>query len=110
MQTIERQDGITFHKWNKVGDTVDVTITEAAVLDKPNQFGGKDNYFRGVITGTDDRIQVPMPYDLLKKFELVQESVILGETRFVITFEGTKPMKGKAPLKLFKVDVDGLKD
>lgn len=110
MQTIERPDSLTFHKWDSKGQSIDVTITEPAVLGKQNQFGGVDNYFRGVITGTEDRIQVPMTYDLLKKFELVQESIVLGQTRFIITFTGTKAMKGKAPLKLFEMKVDGLKD
>lgn len=107
---IERPNDLTFHKWDTKGQQIDVTITDDAVLGKANQFGGVDNYFRAVYTGTEDKVQVPMPYDLLKKFELVQDSVILGKTRFMITFTGTKPMKGKAPLKLFDVDVEGLKE
>lgn len=108
MQTIERKSNITFHKWNKVGDTLDVIVKDEAVFDKPNQFGGKDSYFRGVITGTEDAVQVNMPYDLRSKYEQVQDGVVLGQTRFIIRYAGTKPMKGKAPLKLFDVQVEGL--
>jgi hypothetical protein len=108
MQTIERKNDLTFNKWDKVGKSLDVVITDEAVLGKQNQFGGEDNYFRGVISGTDDKVQVNMPHDLLKKFELVQDAVVLGQTRFVITYTGSKPMKGKAPLKLFDVQVEGL--
>jgi hypothetical protein len=51
-----------------------------------------------------------MTYDLLKKFQQVEESIEYGRTRFIITYTGTKPMKGKAPLKLFDVQDDGLKE
>ena len=107
---IERPQELTFHKWDRVGMKLDVVITDAPVYDKPNQFGGTDNFFRGVYAGTEDKVQVPMPYDLRKKVQLVGDSIVLGQTRFVITYTGTKPMKGKAPLKLFDVDVEGLKD
>jgi hypothetical protein len=110
MQTIERKNDLTFHKWDTKGQEVDVVITDEPVMGQANQFGGEDYFFRGVITGTEDRIQVNMPYDLRKKFELVQDSVVLGQTRFVIKYTGTKPMKGKAPLKLFDGAVEGLKD
>ncbi len=105
---VERKNDLTFHKWSKVGTKLDVVIAEEAVLGRANQFGGVDNFFRGVYAGTEDRVQVPMPYDLLKKFEQVSEGIVLGTTRFIITFTGTKPMAGKAPLKLFDVDVEGL--
>jgi hypothetical protein len=110
MARIERKQELEFLKWDEKGKAIDVVITNDAVLGKPNDFGGTDNFFRAVYTGTEDKVQVPMPYDLLKKFEQVQESVVLGQTRFLITFTGTKPMKGKAPLKLFDVDVEGLKE
>lgn len=110
METIDRKNALTFHKWDTKGQTLDVIITEAPVYDKPNSFGSKDSYFRGIITGTDDKVQVPMTYDLREKIKQVEESVVLGTTRFVITWDSVKPMKGKAPLKLFIVQAEGLKE
>ena len=110
LQPVNRKNDLTFHKWDEKGQELDVTITDEPVMGVENQFGGKDYFFRGVKTGTEDRVQVPMPYDLRSKFEQVQDGVVLGQTRFVIAFTGTKPMKGKAPLKLFDVSVEGLKE
>lgn len=115
VQTIERKSELSFPKWDTVGMELDVVITEAAVKGKVNQFGGVDNYFRGVITGTEDKVQVSMPYDLLKKFEQVEESIVLGQTRFVIKYESKRMLPpgadGKArQFKTFSVGVEGLKD
>lgn len=108
METLENPNKLTFLKWQKVGDELDVTITEAPVFDKPNQFGSKDSSFRAVITGTEDRVQVPMPVDLKEKVKGIADRIALGETRLVIKYTGTKPMKGKAPMKVFDVKVEGL--
>ena len=110
MQKVERPNDLTFHKWDAVGSTVDVVITDAPVYDKPNSLGGKDNYFRAVVTGTEDRIQVPMPYDLKKKVQVIEESIVYGKTRLVIAFIATKPLPGRSALKVFDVQVEGLKD
>lgn len=109
MARIERKQDLTFHKWDTKGQTIKVVQTDDAVLGRANDFGGEDYFFRGVFAGTEDRVQVPMPYDLRKKYEQVADRVVPGETVWTITFTGTKPMKGKAPLKLFDVDVEGLK-
>lgn len=109
METIERKDALTFHKWNSKGQTIDVVVTEAPVFDKLNDFNSEDNYFRGVLTGTEDRIQVNMPYDLKQKVRPIKERIKFGETRFIITWTDTKPMKkGKAPMKIFDVQAEGL--
>lgn len=110
MQTIDRPSSLTFHKWETKGQSIDVVIREAPVYDKPNSFGGSDNYFRGTIHGTDDKVQVNMPFDLREKVKQVEESIEYGKTRFLITYIGSKPMKGKAPLKLFDVQAEGLKE
>jgi hypothetical protein len=110
MARIERKSELEFLKWSEKGQEVDVIIVEEAVLGKANQFGGVDNYFRAVYTGTEDKVQINMPYDLLKKYEQVAESIVLGQTRFIIKFTGTRPIKGKAPMKLFDVDVEALRD
>jgi hypothetical protein len=107
---IERQQNLQFWKWDTKGQSLDVVITEAPVYGRPNSFGGTDNFFRGVISGTEDKVQVNMPYDLREKVKTIEESIEYGTTRLVITFTGTKPMKGKAPLKLFDVDAEGLKE
>jgi hypothetical protein len=107
---VERPQNLTFHKWDTKGQSLDVVIDSAPVYEKENSFGGKDYYFRGHVTGTDDKIQVNMPYDLREKVKVVEESIEYGKTRFVITFTGTKPMKGKAPLKLFDVEAFELKE
>jgi len=107
---IERQNTIQFWKWDTKGQSLDVVITDAPVYGKQNTFGGTDNYFRGVISGTEEKVQVNMPYDLREKVKQIEESIEYGVTRFTITFTGTKPMKGKAPLKLFDVDAEGLKE
>lgn len=110
MQTIERQNNLTFHKWDTKGQEIDVVIDEQPVYNKANSFGGTDNFFRGRVYGTESRIQVNLPYDLKEKIKQVEESIEYGVTRFVIKFTGTKPMKGKAPLKLFDVQAEGLKE
>lgn len=109
MQTIERQSSVEFFKWQTVGTELDVTVTELPVYDRPNQFGGKDHFFRGE-TAEGQVVQVPMPFDLKAKVSQVHESIVPGQTRFVIKFTGTRPIKGKAPMKLFSVGVEGLKE
>lgn len=109
-QKLERQNAITFWKWDTKGQNLKVVVDEAPIYEKPNTFGGEDNYFRGRIAGTEDKVQVNMPYDLREKVKNAQESFEYGVTTLDITFTGTKPMKGKAPLKLFDVEADGLKE
>lgn len=105
---IERKQDLEFLKWDKVGKAVSVVITDEPVLGRANSFGGEDYFFRGLHAGTEDKVQINMPYDLRSKVGQVLEAgaIAYGETRFDIKFTGTKPMVGKAPLKLFEVEVD----
>jgi hypothetical protein len=116
MQTVERDNNLNFFKWKSVGDSITVTVTEMPVWDKPNQFGSKDNFFIGV-DEDGQKHNVPLPFDAAAKVKKVEESIVLGQTRFQLTFESKKllPPKvggdGKArQFKTFSVGVEGLKD
>jgi hypothetical protein len=110
---VERPQKLVFHKWDTKGQTIQVIPTDPAVFDKENSFGSKESYFRGRLVGEEDtekRIQVPMTLDLREKYKVIEDSIVYGETVLTITWESSKPMKNRAPLKVFVVDAEGLKE
>src|SRR5690242_12868079 len=107
-EEVQGSAGRTFYKWDTQGQELMVCITDAPVLDRPNSFGGKDNFFLGT-TEAGDKIQVPLPVDLKAKVLNVLDRINYGTTVFQITWVDSKKVKGKAPMKVFRVMADYLK-
>lgn len=109
-QQLTRPDALTFHKWDEVGQTLDFIADGEPVFDRPNQFGSKDSFIRGIIEADGSQVQVPMTYDFAHKVRPIADLILPGVTKFSVRFTGTKPIKGKAPMKLYDVEVEGLKE
>jgi hypothetical protein len=107
MQTLPNASSRNFFKWQKVGQSVDIVVTQAPVFDKPNSFGGTDSFLLGQDAEGNVQ-QVPLTFNPREKIRVIADRVIPLKTRFILTFTGTTPIKGKAPLKNFDVQVDGL--
>lgn len=114
METIKPKSELNFFKWENVGDSITFVVDELPVWDKPNPFGQTDNF----IVGTDDegqRHSIPLPHQAKAAVKEVEESIVVGQTRFCIRYVARKSLpasgnKKARQLKMMEVAVEGLKE